>query len=146
MWPQQMARHRASGKPTSSLCSMLFPNCRKQGLGQDFQGLCGGELGKGQQVPGPEQIFPQTSFCLCSQGLLCYSLFPTLPDLPGTLLELTPLPLLFSLEIACDCTKGVQLERCRLERRAESLLKGNEVVVLRHSLHIRGQLSQGSQR
>lgn len=47
-------------------------------------------------------------------------------------------PRVFSLEVASHCTKGVQPERGRLERRGESFLKGNAVVVFRRSLHICG--------
>lgn len=51
---------------------------------------------------------------------------------------LLSLPRLFSVEVARYRTKGVQPERRKLARRAESFLKGNAVVVLRRSFHICG--------
>lgn len=86
-----------------------------------------GSLDRGQPLPRGEQKPPRS---LLGPEAAC-AVASALSPCPG-------LPRLFSLEIARYYTKGVQHERGRLERGAESLLKGNAVVVLRRSFHICG--------
>ena len=134
---------RAWARPTSSLRAMglphtsSFPRLQEVGPGT-LEGVCREAWAGGRQLLGREQK-PFRS--LVGPGVAC-AVAPALsqgrerPAQDGCVAD-SP-PRLFSLEVASHCTKGIQPERGRLERRAESFLKGSAVVVLRCSLHICG--------
>lgn len=114
-------------RPTSSLRAAGLPLAalpKAAGRGRDTQGCR--EAGQGWQPPGCEQK-PRRS--LLGAEAACAAACPL------------PLPEPAQPFLSQGCTvsyKRRPAERGRLERRAESFLKGNAVVVFRRSFHICG--------
>ena len=132
MWPVQMVTAWAGPLPPCVPRVFLIP-AASQGYrkwGQEHFRVCAGRLGL--EVGSCQGENRALSGPWCSRPCP----FPTRETQDGFVAD-SP-PRLFFLEVASHCTQDVQPERGRPEKRAESFLKGNAVVVLRCSLHICG--------